>query len=306
MKEEYRGSLKSSDTEEWFDLIFYRPIGYVWAVIARKLGITPNAITIASIFIGVGAGVAFYYNDLWINLLGMLLLILADSFDSADGQLARMTGQYSRLGRFLDGMASDVWFVAIYACMCLRENYTDPFFMEHRLAIWILAAIAGFCHAQQAAMADSYRQFHLFFIRGKGESEVDDAQTLWRQFHTLTWKKDFFSKLQTMLYAGYTSLQECVTPERQRLREMLQEKYGGNIPKEFAEEARAESLPLMKYTNILTFNFRSWVLFITILVFRMPWLYFAFEITVMNILLIYTIRRHERMCVRLQHKLQSL
>lgn len=79
------------DTEEHIDLYFYRPIGYAWARLARKLGIKPNAITIASIFLGVGAGVCFYYNNLWINILGMLLLIWADSFDSADGQLARMT-----------------------------------------------------------------------------------------------------------------------------------------------------------------------------------------------------------------------
>lgn len=304
LREEYRGSLKSSDTEEWFDLIFYRPIGFVWAVIARKLGITPNAITIASIFIGVGAGVAFYYDDFRINVAGMLLLILADSFDSADGQLARMTGQYSRLGRFLDGMASDIWFIAIYVGICLRENHTAPFFIDHRLVIWVLGALAGFFHVQQAAMADSYRQFHLLFLKGKSGSELEDAKVLWQQYHQLSWSKDFFSKVQMLFYAGYTSLQESLTPQRQRLRKMLQEKYHSQIPKEFAEEVRTESRPLMKYTNLLTFNFRSWALFIAILVFRMPWLYFAFEITVMNILLIYTIRRHERMCVRLLQNLQ--
>lgn len=53
----FKDSLKSMDTEETFDLIFYRPIGYGWALLAKKLGITPNAITIASIFLGVGAGV---------------------------------------------------------------------------------------------------------------------------------------------------------------------------------------------------------------------------------------------------------
>ena len=79
LKEEYRGSLKSRDTEEWFDLIFYRPIGFTWAVIARKLGIHPNVITIASIFIGIGAGVAFYYSDFWINLIGVILLMWANS-----------------------------------------------------------------------------------------------------------------------------------------------------------------------------------------------------------------------------------
>ena len=47
----YKASLKSLDTEESLDLMFYRPIGYFWAVTAYRLGITPNAITIASIFI---------------------------------------------------------------------------------------------------------------------------------------------------------------------------------------------------------------------------------------------------------------
>ncbi len=93
-KEEYRDSLKSMDTEERIDLAFYRPIGFVWAKIAARLGITPNAITIASIFLGVGAGVLFYFPDLMVNVAGMLLLIWANSFDSADGQLARMTRQY--------------------------------------------------------------------------------------------------------------------------------------------------------------------------------------------------------------------
>ena len=81
-REAYRATLKSSDTEEHIDLAFYRPIGYVWACLAARMGVTPNVITIASIFLGIGAGVAFYFNSLWINVLGMLLLIWANSFDS--------------------------------------------------------------------------------------------------------------------------------------------------------------------------------------------------------------------------------
>ena len=60
-------TLKSTDTEEWIDLLFYRPIGYRWALLFRHLGVTPNAITIASIFLGIAAGILFYYNDLLIN-----------------------------------------------------------------------------------------------------------------------------------------------------------------------------------------------------------------------------------------------
>lgn len=86
-KVSYRDTLKSMDTEEHIDLWFYRPIGYMWAKLAARFGITPNAITIASIFLGVGAGVAFYYNNIWINILGMILLVWANSFDSADASL---------------------------------------------------------------------------------------------------------------------------------------------------------------------------------------------------------------------------
>ncbi len=48
-------TLKSLDTEEFIDIHFYRPIGYQWALFFNKLGVSPNSITIASIFIGIAA-----------------------------------------------------------------------------------------------------------------------------------------------------------------------------------------------------------------------------------------------------------
>ena len=84
-KVKYKDTLKSMDTEETIDLLFYRPIGYMWAVLCAKVGITPNVITIASIFIGVAAGVMFYFDDLSLNVIGIVVLRWATSFDSADG-----------------------------------------------------------------------------------------------------------------------------------------------------------------------------------------------------------------------------
>lgn len=63
--EEYRSTLKSSDTEENIDLCFYRPIGFAWAWLFRKLGVHPNVVTIASMFLGVGAAICFYYSNIW-------------------------------------------------------------------------------------------------------------------------------------------------------------------------------------------------------------------------------------------------
>lgn len=301
----YRDSLKSLDTEEHIDLAFYRPIGYMWACAARRLGVTPNAITIASIFLGIGAGIAFYYNNIWINVVGVLLLVWANSFDSADGQLARMTKQYSRIGRILDGLSGDIWFATIYIAICLRENVTSPFFSAHPWVIWIVAVVTGLCHAKQAAMADYYRQFHLYFLKGEEGSELDSSAPLKEKLASMSWKKNFWAKTVLFFYTNYTVNQEAWTPAMQALRAQLRVSFpDGRIPQSFRDAFRSLSLPLMKYTNILSFNWRTIALFCSLFA-GMPWLYFAFELVVLNILLLYMVRRHERLCRRLTDELRQ-
>lgn len=288
------------DTEEHIDLAFYRPIGFMWACIAERLGISPNAITIASIFLGIAAGVLFYFPVLWINFIGMLLLVWANSFDSADGQLARMTKQYSRIGRILDGLSGDFWFATIYIAICFRENSFEPYFSEHPWLIWVIAVITGICHAKQAAMADYYRQFHLYFLKGEDSSELESAAELKRQLDEsgLTWKENFWKRLTMNFYLKYTRQQESTAPAMQGLRRELLSRFpSGRIPADFREAFRRASLPLMKYTNILSFNWRTIWLFISLSIGQ-PWLYFVCELTLFNILLIYMIVRHERICRR--------
>ncbi|MBO4978328.1 MAG: CDP-alcohol phosphatidyltransferase family protein [Muribaculaceae bacterium] len=293
----YLGTLKSNDTEEHIDLYFYRPIGFAWACLAERLGIHPNAITIASIFLGVGAGILFYFSNIWLNLAGMVLLVWANSYDSADGQLARMTGQYSRLGRILDGMAGDLWFITIYIAICLREVVTSPFFMAHPWAIWVLGVVAGASHIQQAAMADHYRQLHLFFLKGARGSELEDSRDLECRYRENP--GNIFNRLIMWFYIGYTRRQERFTPAMEALRRKLREHYpAGNVPAALSADFRRDSLPLMKYTNILSFNWRCITLFVSLLV-QMPWIYFVAEITAGNAILIYMMIRHEALCRRI-------
>ena len=294
-KEDYRNSLKSMDTEETVDLLFYRPIGYVWARLAKWLGVTPNAITIASIFLGVGAGVLMYFNDIWINLIGILLLVWANSFDSADGQLARMTGQYSKFGRILDGISGDLWFVSIYVAICLRVIDTTPLFSDYPWLIWLVAILAGGCHAKQAAVADYYRQLHLYFVKGVEGTELTTTPQIDAEYAAMPWRGNFFKKIFTFVYRHYTANQEVLTPSMQCLRRELKNRYGENVPMELRQRMRGASRPLMKYTNILTFNTRSFALFAS-LIAGYPEAYFVFELTLLNLLLVYMMWRHESMC----------
>ncbi len=310
--DEYRASLKSLDTEEHIDLYFYRPLGFAWAKFFAWSGVTPNVVTIISIVLGVAGGALLYFGQpelAWVNWVGILLIVWANTYDSADGQLARMTKQYSRLGRILDGLSGDFWFVAICVALAMREaDFGDAlagnFFIEHEWLIWTMAVISGLSHAKQAASADYYRQFHLYFLKGKEGSELDSVAQLDEQYRAVPWKGNFWKKLTMLGYKGYTAQQEAFSPDMQQLRARLRERYGDDIPADYREWFRQRSLPLMKYTNMLSFNTRTIAMFISVII-NVPWLYFAFETVVLNIMLVYMILRHESVCRKAIAKLDE-
>ena len=289
-------TLKSLDTEEFIDIHFYRPIGYRWALLFNKMGVSPNAVTIASIVIGVAAGICYYPTYLAINILGMLLLVWANSYDSADGQLARMTGKKTPLGRILDGAAGDIWFITIYAAICLRLT------PQWGIWIWVLAAITGFFHSKQAAMADYYRNVHLLFLKGKSGSELSYSPHLKEHYREMSWRREFIYKLFETFYINYTVGQEQLTPQFQRLMNKIRTQYAGQATESFRVAFREKSLPLMKYTNMLSFNTRVIALFISLLI-DLPWVYFLFEMTVLNAMLVYMIYTHEQFCKRFMDEL---
>jgi len=294
-KDLYQSTLKSADTEEFIDLRFYRPLGFRTALLAAKLHITPNMITVASIFIGAAGGILFYYNDLWLNVIGMLLLMTANLFDSTDGQLARMTNNKTQLGRILDGFAGNVWFVIIYFALAFRVLATG-FYEWPDVWIWVVAWAAGICHVQHAAIADYYRNIHLYFMDyGKG-GELEHSSNIQRDLRSCVFMKEPVRKIMLWFYRNYTKQQEALTPNFQRFIAKLKTDCPNNdLPEDLCTEFRARSKPLMKYTNILQFNTRVIALFIC-LFFAQPFLYFFFDLVVLNSIMLYMISRHEKMC----------
>ena len=310
-KKGIEASYKSMDTEEFLDIHFNRPIGYLWALFFQRLDVHPNVVTILSFFLGIGAGVMFYYPDLLHSIIGIGLLMWANHFDSCDGQLARLTGKKTLWGRMLDGLAGDVWFVAIYMALCLRlQDDAMPLGLcggvEWGWRIWLLGAVAGLlCHTRQCALADYYRNIHLFYLKGNEGSELDNSRQQRENFRRLPWKGNVWWKLFLFFYGRYTHGQERVTPAFQRLHAWVKQQYGDRIPQAFRDDFRRYSLPLMKYTNILTFNTRAIVLYLSVLAV-VPYVYFLFELTVLTAIYCYMHYRHERMCTVLYHQYSAL
>jgi len=67
--------------------------------LARSIGLTPNGLTLASFFVSILAGLAFYARGI---VLGVVMVALNAVFDALDGALARDMGIASPRGDFLD------------------------------------------------------------------------------------------------------------------------------------------------------------------------------------------------------------
>ncbi|MDR1381076.1 MAG: CDP-alcohol phosphatidyltransferase family protein [Tannerella sp.] len=291
VKKEYETSLKSLETENYLDRWFYRPVGFRIARRLRNTGITPNMVTVISIFVGAAAGPLFYCDSRLLVLLGIASLVVANILDCVDGQLARLTGIKSEIGRVLDGFAGDVWFILIYVFLALKlksEYGTGLFFIP--------AVVSGVSHLVQANITDYYKTLHLYFVsREKGQEfqNLDEIRSQYRNNRSVVGKVLFF------FYIGYTSLQESVTPKLQLMLRDFRTKYGDDIPEDIRLDFRRRSERLMKYViDFMTFNGRTAVLFIIVLT-DCVWVYFLYEAVILNIILAISIHKHEKICAEI-------
>ncbi|MFL6519366.1 MAG: CDP-alcohol phosphatidyltransferase family protein [Chthoniobacterales bacterium] len=146
-------AFKSVEIEELTDVYFFRPLGSLIARGARATGITPSGLTITGGLIGMAAGALLY--DECLGVVAFAFLVLHSIFDSADGQLARMTGQVTDLGRVLDAAGGYVTHVAIFVAIganLLHRGWSTS------IVVWmLLAGIATAIHAQMYVYhRDSY------------------------------------------------------------------------------------------------------------------------------------------------------
>ncbi len=309
---------KSEDTEEWLDKVFTRPIGFLWARLFQRLGIHPNVVTTMSIVIGIASAFCFAHGSwcmegweglLW-NILGMMLMIWANIYDSTDGQLARMTGQKTQLGRILDGAASIIIFVPVYCAMVWRcyqyhalefqwlgMSDTERNAAIYGMTLFAVALFSGFvCHSGQCRLADYYRQIHLSFLKAGAGNELTTSVQQQEIYDAMPWKGHLLEKTFLKTYVNYTHRQERSTPAFQHFKRLVEEKYGGveNAPQTLRDAFRQRSLRIVPLTNILTFNTRAIALYVCCLA-DFPWMYFLFEIVCLSALYAYMRRRHENL-----------
>ena len=141
---QYALAYKAYEIEELADIYFFRPLGGQVAWAARFARLSPTHLTLIGTAIGVVAGSLLF--DERFGLMAFALLIVHSVVDSADGQLARMTGQVTELGRILDGVGGYMTHAAIYIAIVAGSLSRGGGLSIIGFAV--LSAIANTAHAQ--------------------------------------------------------------------------------------------------------------------------------------------------------------
>lgn len=119
-KSNFEKSLKPLAIEEFLDYYFYRRLAQQLVPYLIKFGISPNQITSLSLAFGLVAS-WFLYHQLFVS--SVLFALIAIVFDCCDGQVARLTGQTSPLGRVMDGFYDLVWLSAFWVALLLSGYF---------------------------------------------------------------------------------------------------------------------------------------------------------------------------------------
>lgn len=104
-----------ADLDGLVDRYFNRKISALLTRLFLQMGLSPNAITVLSLFIGLVAAAFFARGGYAAAIIGGLLFQLSAIVDCCDGEVARLTHRESRFGRQLDLAADNIVHVAIFA-----------------------------------------------------------------------------------------------------------------------------------------------------------------------------------------------
>jgi phosphatidylglycerophosphate synthase len=199
--------------DEWWDAHVNRPLA---ALLVRSLAgtaVTANQITVLSGFTGVLAGVCIAMGRGYWPLLGGFLLFTTMVLDCADGQLARLRGGGSFIGRMMDGFVDwitamavhiGVWgYFAVMGFNFFGREVHGPF------TAFLVALAVGVSMGVHSMIYDSYKN-RLKRLTGEGVAETHSPHEVEQRIaRAHSWGERFYLRL----YWVYCKSQASVSGE---------------------------------------------------------------------------------------------
>ncbi len=196
-------------------------LGAWLAVLASRMGLSPNAVSVLSLLTAVlaaGLAVLIGYGDLMAALVLFVLLHLAYALDCADGVLARVTGTGSSFGGILDKAIDTLVGISVPLVLAIGVLLQPGVNVERIL--WVLVPLVLLVSARMSLVVamwlreavekrertaeDSRTRSTGFYLKQiVGNIVLDDVS--FRTFLALSWWLGFFPQLILVL-SGLLSL----------------------------------------------------------------------------------------------------
>ena len=164
-RELLNSAVKGSDG--FFTTFFVSTYSKYIARWAAHRGMTPNQVTLISAAVGVLAAAGFATGERPGMVAGAVLLYFAFVLDCVDGQLARYTRQFSKLGAWLDSIFDRTKEYVVFAGLAIGASRTgDP--------VWLLAGAALTMQTARHAVDFSYPASQHQVIAAAPQPPIED------------------------------------------------------------------------------------------------------------------------------------
>lgn len=227
---EYKSSLKSVEVEEIFDLFIYRPLAFIFVKATFSFNIKPDQVSITAMFFGSAAGILFGFGTFTAVITGAVLYFLSNILDCADGQIARLKKNGTKVGRIVDGFIDYIVSIFIFFGIAIGlsnqfSNYNINLYgnsflqLNPYVYIWIISILGAISSAIQAFYFDFYRNKFLEVVYDKATNiieEIKEFEEEKRKFTADPAYANFMEKLLINIYLKYSHLQLNIQKDNEK------------------------------------------------------------------------------------------
>ena len=271
-------SERRPELNDWLNRRVYHPLAKHLALALAPTSVTPNHLSVAGGFCVILAGGCYVLiGGLTGALAGFGLHLAWHVLDGADCDLARLTGKASPLGEAIDGIADYFSHIVLYCTI-------GWMLMGHfGLAVWLVVVGAGVSRIFQASHLEERRREYEYWVYGR------------------SWIRNTGIKPKTKRERGVAALVNLYLSVSDRTRdgegtiESLHRQVAEDevALAQFRARVRRHLAPLLGRLQLLGANQRTIVLGL-LMVAGHPIGYFLYELSVLNLALLWSIRGHRK------------
>lgn len=266
-RQEVLDAAKCDNIDDPIDLHVSEVISMALSKVFIRLHIIPNAVTILSMITGVTGALLLLKQTLLFDVVGACLILFSYILDCCDGQIARTTRHFSKIGRLLDGLSDATVYFFLFSATIIRLGRFNPFSIPWLWPVLMvmLLILIFFIYIRQNQLPDYFKNLHMFMIDNSKGNELTRTKRILAQRQEAP--KGSIERFGLSCYYFYTAAQERRAPETQKLLDAI-EINGKSV--ELSAAFYETSRRLVRKTNLLTFHLRTYVLLLCIILHIEP------------------------------------